>query len=200
MIVADDLTRLRQKLPKLNSFFDAVDDVTYPERPEMSLPDAMVRVVNSQMLSTKAASAIFARIEERAEQQHLSSLAELSEADFRSCGMSRGKIRSIHEFRDLYNANPGHYDRWYSLPFEELLSEVDEIWGVSTWTAEMLALFYFGHQDVFPTKDLAINSGVDLIVRHLDAEFNSEDGAPFRTLLARCIWHSFDVGFWQGLD
>ena len=200
MSVQSDLRELAKKFPELLTFFKAVKGVTYPEVPDMPLTEAMVRVVNSQMLSTKAASAIFSRVQARAEELKLDSLADLSEDEFRSCGMSRGKVRSIHEFRDRFHREPQRYKRWYRLPFDQLQSEVDEIWGISTWTAEMLAMFYFGHQDVFPTKDLAINRGVDLIIRHLDKRFDPNQAQPHRTLLARCIWRSFDVGYWDGLE
>ena len=199
MTAISDLEQLRQIYPKLSSFFEAVEGVTYPDVPDISLKNAMVRVVNSQMLSTSAATAILNRIEAKADEQHCESMTDLSKEDFRSCGMSGGKIRSIHEFRDRYTEDPDQYEAWRQLAFDELLIEVDKIWGISTWTAEMLAMFYFGHRDVFPTKDLAINKGVALVKTHLDDEFETDKASPYRTLLARCIWRSFDVGFWDGL-
>ena len=114
--------------------------------------------------------------------------------------MSRGKIRSIHEFRDCYKKDRDRYERWRKLPFKELEEEVDSIWGISTWTAEMLAMFYFGHKDVFPSKDLAINRGVELICRHIDSGFEPNEGAPYRTLLARCIWRSIEIDYWREFD
>ena len=55
----EDIDKLRKKLPRLEHFFDAVADVSYPPVADMPLLNAMVRVVNSQMLSTASASAIF---------------------------------------------------------------------------------------------------------------------------------------------
>ena len=110
--------------------------------------------------------------------------------------MSRGKIRSIHEFSHRYRDDPNRYEAWRTMSFEDLKVEVDEIWGVSNWTAEMLAMFYFGNTDLFPIGDLAVNRGVDLVRLHLDPEFDPDHGQPYRTLLARCIWRSFDVNFW----
>ena len=197
---AKDLAYLRSAIPALRDFFDAVSDTTYPPVTEMPLPNAMVRVINSQMLSTASASAIFSRVEQQARKRRLKYLTNLTADELRACGMSGGKIRSIHEFRDRYRRNRTELERWRELPFDELLTEVDSIWGISTWTAEMLAMFYFGHKDVFPSKDLAINRGVDLVRRHIDADFDPALGAPYRTLLARCIWRSFDVDFWQSFD
>lgn len=195
-----DLNQLRNVFPRLTHFFDAVTDVSYPPVADMPLLNAMVRVVNSQMLSTASASAIFSRIETLARKRRLKYLSNLTVEEFRSCGMSKGKIRSIHEFRDRYQRDRNRYEHWRELPFDELLVEVDSIWGISTWTAEMLAMFYFGHKDVFPSKDLAINRGVDLIRRHIDGEFDPNEGAPCRTLLARCIWLSIEIGYWREFE
>ena len=192
-----DLDQLRDVFPRLTHFFDAVADVSYPPVADMPLLNAIVRVVNSQMLSTASASAIFERIETLARTRRLKYLSNLTVEEFRACGMSRGKIRSIHEFRDRYQKDRNRYERWRELPFDELQVEVDSIWGISTWTAEMLAMFYFGHKDVFPSKDLAINRGVDLIRRHIDGGFEPNEGSPHRTLLARCIWRSIEIGYWR---
>ena len=195
-----DLEKLRRTFPRLEQFFDAVADSSYPPVQDMPLLNAIVRVVNSQMLSTASASAIFKRIESEARKRHLRYLSNLSVEEFRACGMSKGKIRSIHEFRDRYQKDSARYERWRELPFDQLKEEVDSIWGISTWTAEMLAMFYFGHKDVFPSKDLAINRGVELIRRHLDDGFDPSEGAPYRTLLARCIWRSIEIQYWRAFD
>ena len=195
-----DLNKLRKAFPPLVHFFDAVADASYPPVQDMPLLNAMVRVVNSQMLSTASASAIFKRIESQARKRRLKYLSNLTMEEFRACGMSKGKIRSIHEFRDCYQKDRNRYERWRELSFEDLKVEVDLIWGISTWTAEMLAMFYFGHKDVFPSKDLAINRGVDLIRHHIDNEFDPNNGAPYRTLLARCIWQSFAIDYWRAFD
>lgn len=192
-----DLNQLRSTFPSLDHFFDAVSDTTYPAVSNMPLLNAMVRVVNSQMLSTASASTILGRIENQARKRRLKYLSSLTANEFRACGMSKGKIRSIHEFRDRYRKDRNRYERWRELPFRELEAEVDSIWGISTWTAEMLAMFYFGHKDVFPSKDLAINRGVELIRRHIDAGFEPNEGSPYRTLLARCIWRSIEIGYWR---
>ena len=198
MTVKDELNALEKTFPRLSDFFDAVSEVTYPPRRDMHLLDAIVAVVNSQMLSTKAATAIFDRISAQARRRRVKYLANLKPEVLRECGMSHGKIRSIGELRERYKKDTERYEQWSSLSFEELCAEVDEIWGISTWTAEMLAMFYFGHKDVFPTKDLAINRGVALIRTHIDADFDQMQAKPYRTLMARCLWHSFDIKYWDG--
>lgn len=190
-------THLKKTYPKLSEFFVATKGATYPPIQKISLEDAFVKVVNSQMLSTKAASAILSRVEQQVKESGYQRLNELTAEEFRTCGMSRAKIRSIQEFTELYNKDPTIYEAWRNLTYEELCIEVDKIWGASTWTAQMLAMFYFGNQDVFPDKDLAIRKGVDLIRSEFDKRFNPAKAAPYRTLLARCIWHAYDVGYWK---
>ena len=191
------LAHLRKAYPKLRGLFSAVRSVSYPPADSIDLQDAFVRVVNSQMLSTKAATAILDRIRKVALEKHYNSLNQLTNEEFRECGMSRGKIRSIREFSEKYAEDPDSIERWRILSYEDLCVEVDKIWGVSTWTAQMLAMFYFGNQDVFPMQDLAIRRGAELVKKHIDPSFDPDLAKPYRTLLARCLWLSYDVDYWS---
>lgn len=76
--------------------------------------------------------------------------------------------------------------------------EVRKHWGLSDWTAEMLAIFHFGHGDVFPSADGTIKRAVGLVRNHIDPDSDPELARPHRTTLAHALWASIDCGYWKG--
>ena len=159
----------------------------------------MARVINSQMLSTHAASAILSRLQDAVESSDHALIADLPEPVLRQCGWSKSKVKALKEFRQRYLSNPRRFEQWSKLGFEELEKEVDECWGVSTWTAEMLAIFYFNNRDVFPEKDLAVNKArANAESRY--GKFDPKLGSPHRTLLAMYMWGSYRTDFWSVLE
>ena len=192
------LAHLQNVYPGLRSLFELIGDLQYPSDPGYPLLDAVARVINSQMLSTHAASAIMQRLLVAVEDRSVRFIVDLPEAVLRECGMSRSKIKSLMLFRTAYNENSEFYENWRTLDFTELEKSVRSCWGMGTWTAEMLAIFYFNQRDVFPKFDLAINRAVDKIKSHLD-EFEVNLASPHRTLLAIYMWASYRTDYWNSL-
>ncbi|MCY4655228.1 MAG: hypothetical protein OXC80_00265 [Gammaproteobacteria bacterium] len=187
---------LKSQFPKLDSLFDSVGPLTYPEAPDIHLLDAIARVVNSQMLSTHAAKAILDRLEQERKATNAELLVELSDEKLRACGWSRSKVKTLRLFAESYRLDSERFERWRSLPFEELEPEVKSCWGISTWTAEMLAIFYFNNRDVFPKFDLAINRAVERFSK-IDTQFEPARASPHQTLLAMYMWASYRTDYWE---
>jgi len=61
----------------------------------------------------------------------------------------------------------------------------------------MLAIFHFGHPDVFPSADGSIARASALVTEHLAPTFDPGRAAPNRTLLAAYLWASLDRGYWS---
>ena len=102
----------------------------------------------------------------------------------------------MKEFRLAYSNDPDRYESWPTLSFDELRREVDAFWGISTWTAEMLGIFHFGHTDVLPRKDLAVNRAIE----NLSEKYGAVDrsvASPHGTLMALYMWESYRSGFWD---
>ncbi|MEO0344108.1 MAG: hypothetical protein AAF198_11795 [Pseudomonadota bacterium] len=186
--------------PKLIPLFDAVGPLQPPVRHAMPLSEAVVNIVTGQMLSNIAAAAIVKRVRSAGQECGAHELFAIPEADLRRCGLSRRKIRSIKEFGVVFEDDPNRFAAWPELPYEDLRLEVRKHWGLSDWTAEMLAIFHFGHDDVFPSADGTIKRAVGLIECHLDPDFDPDFARPHRTTLARALWASIDRGFWNELS
>ncbi|HEY8159593.1 MAG TPA: hypothetical protein VIF10_12915 [Methylobacter sp.] len=68
----------------------------------------------------------------------------------------------------------------------------------------MLAIFHFGHRDVFPLGDSSLLRVISLIEsRFLSGKggsFDHKAASPFGTHLAMIFWASIDRGYWCAVD
>jgi len=109
--------------------------------------------------------------------------------------MSNGKCRTIEEFRTAYLIDPDPIDSWSALSYEELLTEVQGFWGMSHWTASILALFHFAHEDIFPNSDASLQKAAKLIEIQYPKNFlDPEACRPYRSYLALALWAGLDSG------
>jgi DNA-3-methyladenine glycosylase II len=125
-------------------------------------------------------------------------LSDLSIRSLRACGLSGRKATAIREFGRRYDEFPDRYHRWHELPWQELRDQVVEHWGIADWTAEMLAIFYLGHKDVFPSADGSLLRLENALVEsgRINATLAKvADGArPFRSVFALYCWRAVDEG------
>jgi DNA-3-methyladenine glycosylase II len=194
-----EIQYLHMAYPLLKPFFASVGRVSLPAPSQTPVADAVILHIIGQMLSAKAAVTIHRRLL-LASEAFACRPWHLDEERLRECGLSRRKSRTIREFGIAYDARPENIELWRSLPFPSLLQEVRKFWGLSDWTASMLAIFHFGHRDVFPLSDGSITRVVALIeTRFLRGKgsFDPSLASPFGTQLAIIFWASLDRGYWH---
>ena len=166
-------------------------------RRDMALPEAVVRIVTGQMLSSKAAHAIYQRVRDKASDLGLEGSWLLDVESLRGCGLSGSKARTICEFGARIGADSSAVDHWYSLSAEDLAEEIRRHKGMGDWTASIIALFYVGHEDVFPYADGSIRRAIGLLEgtrRTKKHRVDPELAAPYRSYLALYLWRALDTG------
>lgn len=157
---------------------------------EVSVIEAVTTLVVKQMLSMKAADTILERLDTRRKQRGLDYIAELDKQDLREQGLSERKAKTIGLFYEQCRQNEG-YRHWRDLDTEALYREVNSYWGLSDWTASMLAIFYFAHEDVYPRKDASIRN----VVQHLEGKgvlIRPEETSPYRSYLSLYLYWILD--------
>jgi len=164
---------------------------------------ALVHAVVAQQVSDAAATTINGRLiaacggEVTAER-----LAGLAVDELRGAGLSAAKARAVvgiavavlDEALDLDAVGPGPDGD----PEADaaLVASLLALWGVGRWTVEMLLLFQYGRLDVWPTGDLAVRAGWDLL--HPDAEpvtVATLDvlGEPLRPHRSVAAWYCYEA-------
>jgi DNA-3-methyladenine glycosylase II len=198
-IESSEIQHLRIAYPQLKPFFEEVGSVNLPVPSKASVADALIFHIVGQMLSAKAASTIYRRVVSASEDLKCQPW-HLEESQLLKCGLSRRKTRAIREFGLAYDERADEIELWRSMPYPSLQQEIRAFWGISDWTAAMLAIFHFGHRDVFPLNDSSISRVIALIETHFlrgKGSFDPTPASPFGTHLALIFWASLDRGYWK---
>ncbi|MBC6406313.1 MAG: hypothetical protein GDA41_11460 [Rhodospirillales bacterium] len=188
--------RLRAAYPLLCGLLEQLSPL--PELVPQPLPvaEAVTKIVVGQMLSRVAADTIYARLADLRDRRQLEGCWKLAEADLVVCGLSRRKVRTVREFAACYERDPASFEAWRDLDYPELSAAVSGHWGMSQWSADMLAIFYFAKPDVFPATDgTLIRVRRILEENYLQGPLQPDLAKPFRTSLARYMWAFLDRGF-----
>ncbi len=160
-----------------------------PENPEWFL----VKSIVSQLISTKAAETITARLVGLlgdSPRQYLPKLSSMGETDLSGIGLSGAKIRTLLEvsrkIRDglRLDVNEGDLTPQWE---KELLA----VKGIGPWTIHMFRMFGMGDLDVLAPGDLGLRQGLARI-DGMDRAYSPGD------LARRCEpWRPFaSVGTW----
>lgn len=188
------LSAIQKAFPSLGKLLNPDDNIEIPEARIASIPNAVTEVVIGQMLSRQAAKTIFDRVVRAAEEQNLSECYLLGEIQLKSLGLSGRKATAVCKFGFQYEQDKKLYENWRNLPHSELTTEVCKHWGLSFWTADMLGIFYFANQDVFPKNDGTIRKAMTQHHERDGILITAELASPYKTFLALTLWHLVDTG------
>ena len=177
--------------PGLSKYLSGLPTIEMPLPKKTSVIGSVSKIVIGQMLSRKAASCINQRAESLAVTKGKSEIALLSEEELRTCGVSSSKIKAIKLFSEQYYEDVDRYENWRNLDSTSLFVEVNKHWGLSNWSASILAIFYFGFEDVYPENDGSIKRVTGLLEQK-GITFNPEKAAPYRSYLALYLWGILD--------
>jgi len=168
--------------------------------------ESLVSSVISQQLATKAADTIHARLVLSCKGQITPrKLVKLDDSDLRTIGVSGAKARTIK------GLSAAVIDR--TIPIErideihddqEIFEALTSLWGIGRWTVEMFMMFQLGRLDVWPTGDLAVRRGWDIVHKKRDEtpakalDILGEKLHPYRSVVA---WYCYQaVHESRGLD
>ena len=161
---------------------------------------AIVRAIIFQQLSTKAASTIHGRMVAMLPAGEVTpqALAAVSEAQFRSAGVSRQKARYLRDLCEKTVAGDVNLDAIESLDDEDVIAALTKVKGVGRWTAEMFLMFRLQRPDVLPLGDLGILTAVQraygLRKRPTPDRLRRLGDAwkPYRSVACWYLWRSLD--------
>ena len=163
--------------------------------------DALARAILYQQLSGKAAATIVGRVEAAMAEPrfHHRTLARLSDAQLRSCGVSGNKTMALRDLarREKAGEIPDSRRLQY-LDDDAIVSALVPTRGIGRWTVEMMLMFRLGRPDVLPIDDLGVRQGAMLLdglpeMPHPKAlALRGQVWAPYRTLASFYLWRIAD--------
>jgi len=161
---------------------------------------ALVRAIIFQQLSTKAASTIHARLVASLPGELVTpeALASITEAEYRTVGVSRQKSMYLRDLCVKVAAGDVQLDDVESLDDEEVIAALTKVKGIGRWTAEMFLMFRLHRPDVLPVGDLGILTAVQkaygLRKRPTPDRLRKLGDAwrPYRSIACWYLWRSLD--------
>lgn len=154
---------------------------------------SLASIIVSQQVSRASADAIFGRLIKLVDPLTPQAILAAGEDVFREAGLSRPKQRgllavagAVVEGLDLH-----HLCR---LDADEAIAAMTAVPGIGPWTAECYLLFAAGHPDVFPARDVALQSavghalGIDPRPPEKTLIRLAESWSPWRGVASRLFW------------
>ncbi|MEP9373025.1 DNA-3-methyladenine glycosylase [Mesorhizobium sp. KR1-2] len=154
---------------------------------------SLASIIVSQQVSRASADAIFGRLARLLDPLTPQALLDAGEALFREAGLSRPKVRTllavsqaVQDGLDLH-----HLCR---LDATEAIGHMTAVPGIGPWTAEVYLLFAAGHPDIFPARDVALQTavghalGFDTRPGEKALIGVAESWSPWRGVAARLFW------------
>jgi DNA-3-methyladenine glycosylase II len=168
--------------------------------------ESLVSSVISQQLAIKAAETIHARLVELCRGTiNAKKLIKLDDLALREIGVSGAKARTIKGLSmavidktiPIDSIDEIHDD-------QEIYDKLTSLWGIGRWTVEMFMMFQLGRLDVWPTGDLAVRRGWDIVHKNKEEtmakalDVKGEKLHPYRSVVA---WYCYQaVHESRGLD
>ena len=162
-------------------------------RSEPGLP-GLLRIITEQMLSLKAAEAIWARIETALHPCDHAAVLKRRHGTLMKLGLSGHKARSFKALAKAVRDGQLPLDRLHELSDEDIARRLTALHGIGAWTAEIYLLSCLGRTDIWPAGDVALQTAAqnafELSERPGEKAFRqmAEPWRPWRAVAARLLW------------
>jgi DNA-3-methyladenine glycosylase II len=177
----------------------ALERIGYP-LPRLREPGfaTLLRIMVAQQVSTRAAAAIWDRLELAcAPAVSAERFLGLEDTALRAIGLSRRKMEYGRGLAEAVAGRVLDLDALADQAEEAAIAAISALRGFGRWSAEIYLLFALGRTDSFPGDDLAVQIGMQRLKglparpdrRQMDAL--AEPWRPYRGCGALFLWHYY---------
>jgi DNA-3-methyladenine glycosylase II len=107
-------------------------------------------------------------------------------------GLSRGKRRTIAAWGRYVAERGDPREAWQGLDADALIREITSIKGLGPWSAQMVAIFGFGHPGIWPEGDVAVVRAAGVVFRRMKPATIRRLIAGYESHVALCCWALID--------
>jgi DNA-3-methyladenine glycosylase II len=191
------IRHLRKSDPRFVEWIDRIGTLKVPTPPAREPYVALLESIAHQQLAGAAARAIWARVTGLFADgvPCPKRLAEMTEAELRTAGLSRSKALAMKDICDRVNAGKIPSAALIALMSDsDIYTQLMEARGVGTWTVDMLMMFALCRPDVMPVTDYGVRKGFQILYlkRALPSPKqllkHSEKWQPHRSVAALYLW------------
>lgn len=192
----DDIAEGIDALKRLDPRLHAVAEVAGPVPLRLSEPGfaSLAGIVLGQQVSRASADAMAARLAALVDPLDAAGVLAGGEDALRAAGLSRAKQATLLALARAEIEDGLDLHRLAGEDAAGAMAQLTALRGIGPWTAQVYLLFCAGHADIFPARDVALQSAVGHAFsiaprpgdRALDAL--AESWAPWRGVAARLFW------------
>jgi len=163
---------------------------------------SLVGSVIAQKVSVKAADSITRNLHDHLDWRITAGrIVEAPEDELRSVGLSGAWTKTIKGLAHAINTGALDLEKALAYPQDSaVVAEVTKLWGIGRWTAEMFLMFTMHRLDMWPTEDLAMRKGWN-IVHGAEGDIDpktlkplGDPLRPYRSVVAWYRWRAVEVG------
>ncbi|MEM6730357.1 MAG: DNA-3-methyladenine glycosylase 2 family protein [Myxococcota bacterium] len=175
----------------------AIDVVGFPPgRTRAHGFPTLLRIVVGQQVSTKAAAAIYSRVEEKLKGDVTpEKVMRVRATTLRAAGLSERKVAYSKGLARALTRSELDLAAMKRQSDEEVIDAITALRGFGVWSAQMYLMSSLGRLDVWPIDDLGVQNGVQRILALPDRPHRKEMEAlaarwrPYRSAMALLCWH-----------
>ncbi|WP_420594944.1 DNA-3-methyladenine glycosylase family protein [Deinococcus sp.] len=154
---------------------------------------SLIRSVNGQQLSVKAAAAIAGRVAAASGDFDPAWLSAAAPDTLRALGLSWAKVRTVQAIAAAQQGGRIDFAHLDTLADEDVIAALTVLPGIGRWTAEMFLIFGLARPDVFSFGDLALRKALERFYPEADQAATVLAWSPHRSYAARLLWRTFHV-------
>lgn len=154
----------------------------------------LAHIVVGQLISTKAANSIWARLEPALAPFDADRISRMPVSELAGYGLTRAKATAIISAAQAEHEGAFNFERLAALDNDAAAAELKQLRGVGQWTADIYLVTCLGRCDAWPAGDLAVRAGVQLFEQLADVpsipdmDAHGERWRPWRAVAACYLW------------
>lgn len=154
---------------------------------------SLASIIVSQQVSTASAKAIFGRFVKLIDPLTAEGVLTAGDEVFREAGLSRPKVKALRAVAAAVVAGLD-LDALCRLDAADAIARMVAVPGIGPWTAEVYLLIAAGHPDIFPARDVALQTAVGHAFSMEDRPGEkaliaiAESWRPWRGVASRLFW------------
>lgn len=152
------------------------------------------RMIAYQQVSTRAAAAIWARVEAHLGEVTVETLLAADPESLRACGLSRPKVAHLTSIAQAMASGELNLARVCAASLDSARAELISVRGIGPWTAELFLLYALGAMDAFPIADVGLMEahrqlgGYETRMESKQFTAHAEIWRPHRGVAAHLLW------------
>nr|WP_070960501.1 DNA-3-methyladenine glycosylase [Hyphomonas sp. Mor2] len=154
----------------------------------------LARIVVYQLISTKAADAIWARILARYPDMTAAAVLQDDQEALRACGLSRPKLAHLNSIAMAIEGGTLDLNALAAQPIDTARQQLLSVKGIGPWSADTFLMNALGHLDAFPTGDVGLmeaHKRLNGLKQRLTAKTfhaTAENWRPYRSVAAHLLY------------